>query len=144
MNQKYLIFVGLCFLIFLVVIIFCNTKERFIELQRGRMSYCDSCVVQPRFNHYYDLQADKNLQPLVIGEDNSGSFYTTDCVGCIPRSKLGVVYSKDTDAGANKMICRDCGGDYPSATQKRDRYYQPEQGFLGDNILAGYPFYKAY
>ena len=39
--------------------------------------------------------------------------------------------------------CRTCGGDYISVAPKRDRYYQMYQGYLGDNIMSGYPYYSA-
>jgi len=34
----------------------------------------------------------------------------------------------------------ECGGDAISTAPKRDRYYQPKQGYLGEDVLSGYPF----
>jgi len=35
-------------------------------------------------------------------------------------------------------------GDYLSAAPKRDPYFQPLMGVLGEDTLSGYPYYKAY
>ena len=51
---------------------------------------------------------------------------------------------KNGDTFPDGAGCKSCGGDYISVAPKRDRYYQLGQGYLGDHILSGYPYYKAY
>jgi len=58
-------------------------------------------------------------------------------------AKNGVTTNADTIGTPCNPGCKQCGGDYISVAPKRDRYFQPEQGYLGDNIMSGYPFYKA-
>ena len=56
----------------------------------------------------------------------------------------GVNTHQQCNIPRSNFECDKCGGDYISVRPKRDRYYQPEQGYLGDTILSGFPFYKAY
>lgn len=59
-------------------------------------------------------------------------------------AKEGAIQNSDTIGSINDPGCRVCGGDYISVAPKRDFYFQPEMGRLGEGINSGYPFYKAY
>lgn len=58
-------------------------------------------------------------------------------------TKCGTVANSDTVGSPFDEGCRSCGTDYISAAPKRDRYFQPAMGYMGDNIMSGYPYYKA-
>lgn len=58
-------------------------------------------------------------------------------------TKCGTVANSDTIGSPFDEGCRSCGTDYISAAPKRDRYFQPAMGYMGDNIMSGYPYYKA-
>jgi hypothetical protein len=58
-------------------------------------------------------------------------------------SKIGVRDNADTVGSPTDAGCRACGGEAISTSPKRDFYFQPEMGRLGDNIMSGFPFYKA-
>lgn len=49
---------------------------------------------------------------------------------------------KNRDPPEKMTFCESnmCGSDAISVAPKRDRYYQPKQGVLGEDILSGYPF----
>lgn len=51
---------------------------------------------------------------------------------------------RNADVRGAFCACNRCGGDYVSVAPKRDRYYQYFQGYMGTDLLSGYPYYKAY
>ncbi len=117
----------LLILLFVGLILFCMMSKQNEKF----------CSVAPKFDDYYRVhqgkysQGERPSQGYVEDPTKDHPLYNT--VG--PENQLQ--YS--THHG-----CRSCGGDFCSVAPKRDRYYQINQGYLGDNILSGYPYYKAY
>lgn len=76
-------------------------------------------------------------------------FASTNC-GCEGYRPMYDIYRDAHHCGSDVKTdvihspCYDCGGDYSSVSGKRDRYFQINQGNMGDGITYGYPFYKAY
>ncbi len=70
--------------------------------------------------------------------------YASDAPGYSDITYAGKYNGDTCGRYSNHHGCTSCGGDYCSVSNKRDRYYQLFQGYLGDHILSGYPYYKAY
>lgn len=76
----------------------------------------------------------RNCNPLY--KENGGPYSTN-------LAKNGVIENADTVGSPFSNGCRRCGGDYVSVAPKRDYYYQQESGYLGSNLLSGYPYYPS-
>ena len=108
------------------------------------------CKVAPRFDHYYHAHTQAQKYPYTTGRDYRGAsvderandnpiYVENGGQYSNHYAKDGVIHNTDTVGNG----CKACGGDYISVAPKRDRYYQLGQGYLGDNILSGYPYYDA-
>jgi len=141
-NNNILLLIFASFFI-LLILIKRNNSEKF-------------CKVAPRFDRYYQDQIDQN----VVGRNFKGDYQCSpdcNCAECYGSKKEnfslkgnssyyakdGVAPNSDTIGSPNSPGCKTCGGDYISAAPKRDRYYQMNQGYLGDDLLSGYPYYSA-
>ncbi len=135
----------LLFLLIGVIIIFLMTRPKCSER---------FCKVAPRFDHYYHTHLAHNpsfgnTESRSVGHtDNPIYAETEDSNSCNTGTRYSNHYAKQgvepvTDTVTGGKGCKSCGGDYISVAPKRDRYYQMDQGYLGDNIMSGYPFYNA-
>ncbi len=146
MNKIFIV-LGL-FIIFYFIVIYNNKKENF---------YCGMARAS-HDNAFFKL----NESPLLFNTSHK-----TSC-NCTNPSGEKYIYFINRDPSRNSQKCKesnskedneiyavcnegtlDAGvltnqGDYLSAAPKRDPYFQPLMGVLGEDTLSGYPYYKAY
>lgn len=103
----------------------------------------NSCPVAPRYAESTSPNCNfaRDYKGCLVGDNNNPLYIENGGKYSNYLASDGVTRTGDTIPPDG---CKTCGGDYISVAPKRDRYYQLGQGYLGDNILSGYPYYKAY
>jgi hypothetical protein len=89
-------------------------------------------IATTRYDDAKFLDDRREVQEKAILENNSNTLSGTTLSGC----PLTTMQQLDNYAQTNLFT-----GDYLSVSPNRNMYYQRNMGYMGENILSGYPYF---